>query len=170
MAGGGDGEAERPGAGSQAEQGLNDLFKNLQGLGLSYRAGLTSCSAVHNYRELFTFAETAGPAWRRAEHYFFRCPALPDSPWTGPGAALRLGRHPRLLRRCHLLLLLILSDGHGVFHEGRERVTKAVMRARQAGYFVLFLVVEDPDNEDSVLDKEIYLKKFMSRIVLFLVE
>jgi hypothetical protein len=49
-------------------------------------------------------------------------------------------------------LLVILSDGRGVFHEGRERVTQAVMRARQAGYFVLFLVVENPDNKDSVLD------------------
>ena len=28
-------------------------------------------------------------------------------------------------------LLVIVSDGRGIFHEGRERVTQAVMKARQ---------------------------------------
>jgi len=49
-------------------------------------------------------------------------------------------------------LLVIVSDGRGIFHEGREKVTQAVMRARQAGYFCLFLIVENPENKDSVLD------------------
>ena len=48
-------------------------------------------------------------------------------------------------------LLVIVSDGRSIFHEGKEKVNQAVMRARQAGYFCLFLVVEDPENKDSVL-------------------
>jgi len=49
-------------------------------------------------------------------------------------------------------LLIIVSDGRGVFHEGREKVLQAVMKARQAGYFCLFLIVENPSAPDSVLD------------------
>merc|ERR1719270_970044 len=49
-------------------------------------------------------------------------------------------------------LLVIVSDGRGIFHEGKEKVRQAVMRARQAGYFCLFLIVENPENKDSVLD------------------
>merc|ERR1719244_1212847 len=49
-------------------------------------------------------------------------------------------------------LLVIVGDGRGVFHEGRDKVTQAVMRARQCGYFCLFLIVENPENKDSVLD------------------
>merc|ERR1719369_551738 len=49
-------------------------------------------------------------------------------------------------------LLIIVSDGRGVFHEGREKVLQSVMRARQAGYFCLFLIVENPSAADSVLD------------------
>merc|ERR1712098_536364 len=46
-------------------------------------------------------------------------------------------------------LLIIVSDGRGVFHEGREKVMQAVMKARQAGYFCLFLIVESPSTPDS---------------------
>merc|ERR1712142_640778 len=49
-------------------------------------------------------------------------------------------------------LLIIVSDGRGVFHEGKEKVMQAVMKARQAGYFCLFLIVENPSAPDSVLD------------------
>ena len=49
-------------------------------------------------------------------------------------------------------LLVIVSDGRGVFHEGREKVMRAVRQARQAGYFSLFLIVENPSAKDSVLD------------------
>ena len=49
-------------------------------------------------------------------------------------------------------LLIIVSDGRGVFHEGREKVMQAVLRARHAGYFCLFLIVENPTAKDSVLD------------------
>eukprot|EP00092_Neocalanus_flemingeri_P022654 GFUD01024574.1.p1 GENE.GFUD01024574.1~~GFUD01024574.1.p1 ORF type:complete len:2240 (+),score=854.36 GFUD01024574.1:478-6720(+) len=49
-------------------------------------------------------------------------------------------------------LLIIVSDGRGVFHEGRDKVLQSVMKARQAGYFCLFLIVENPSAADSVLD------------------
>jgi len=49
-------------------------------------------------------------------------------------------------------LLVVVSDGRGIFHEGREKVNQAVMRARSIGYFMVFLIVENPDNKDSVLD------------------
>ena len=49
-------------------------------------------------------------------------------------------------------LLVIVSDGRGVFHEGKEKVMQAVRRARHAGYFCLFLIVENPEAKDSVLD------------------
>merc|ERR1712098_637234 len=49
-------------------------------------------------------------------------------------------------------LLIIVSDGRGVFHEGKEKVMQAVRRARHAGYFCLFLIVENPTTKDSVLD------------------
>merc|ERR1719150_879158 len=44
-------------------------------------------------------------------------------------------------------LLVVVSDGRGIFHEGKDKVNQAVMRARQAGYFCLFLIVENPENK-----------------------
>ena len=44
-------------------------------------------------------------------------------------------------------LLVVVSDGRGIFHEGKDKVNQAVMRARQAGYFCPFINVEDPDNK-----------------------
>ena len=49
-------------------------------------------------------------------------------------------------------LLIIVSDGRGVFHEGREKVMQSMMKARQAGYFCIILIVENPSAADSVLD------------------
>jgi len=52
-------------------------------------------------------------------------------------------------------LLVFVSDSRGIFHKGRERTKQAVMRAQNIGSFMIFLIVEKPDNKDSVLD--IYL-------------
>jgi len=49
-------------------------------------------------------------------------------------------------------LLVIISDGRGIFHEGREKVIQSVVNSRVAGYFCLYLIVENPENKDSVLD------------------
>ena len=44
-----------------------------------------------------------------------------------------------------------MSDGRGVYPEGRDKVQQTVTKARQAGYFCLFLIVENPSAHDSVL-------------------
>ncbi|XP_029451275.1 midasin isoform X2 [Rhinatrema bivittatum] len=49
-------------------------------------------------------------------------------------------------------LLLIVSDGRGLFLEGKERVTAAVRAARNANIFVIFVVLDNPSSRDSILD------------------
>ena len=54
---------------------LNDLFKTLQGLGLSYRYGLmTSSSGLDSSQELLTYLEPdqQPQGWGHLEKYFFR--------------------------------------------------------------------------------------------------
>ncbi|KAJ8270795.1 hypothetical protein GJAV_G00119370 [Gymnothorax javanicus] len=56
-------------------------------------------------------------------------------------------------------LLLIVSDGRGLFLEGKERVTAAVQTARQANIFVIFVVLDNPDSRDSILDIKVPIFK-----------
>ncbi|XP_059478111.1 midasin [Neocloeon triangulifer] len=49
-------------------------------------------------------------------------------------------------------LLLIVSDGRGIFSEGREVVEQAVRAAKEANVFIIFLAIEDPHSKDSILD------------------
>lgn len=42
-------------------------------------------------------------------------------------------------------LLLIVSDGRGLFLEGKERVVAAVQAARSANIFVIFVVLDNPN-------------------------
>nr|XP_056712126.1 midasin [Euleptes europaea] len=49
-------------------------------------------------------------------------------------------------------LLLIVSDGRGLFLEGKERVTAAVQSVQNANIFVIFVVLDNPNSRDSVLD------------------
>ncbi|XP_064411298.1 midasin [Latimeria chalumnae] len=49
-------------------------------------------------------------------------------------------------------LLLIVSDGRGLFLEGKERVTRAVQTARDKNVFVIFVVLDNPNSRDSILD------------------
>ena len=51
---------------------LNDLFKTLQSLGLSYRHGLMNCSVMNTNEELFYKLETDLDLWKDCEKYFFR--------------------------------------------------------------------------------------------------
>ena len=53
--------------------GLNTLFKTLQSLSFSYRFGLTSCSDLNSYTELFTHSDTTISDWGSIEKYFHRC-------------------------------------------------------------------------------------------------
>ncbi|KAL2081973.1 hypothetical protein ACEWY4_021791 [Coilia grayii] len=56
-------------------------------------------------------------------------------------------------------LLLIVSDGRGLFLEGKERVTAAVQAARSANVFVIFVVLDDPNSRDSILDIKVPIFK-----------
>ncbi|XP_046422100.1 midasin [Neodiprion fabricii] len=49
-------------------------------------------------------------------------------------------------------LLVVLSDGRGIFSEGVDKVNFAVRRARMADIFLVFIIVDNPINKDSILD------------------
>ncbi|KAL4232858.1 AAA ATPase midasin [Mactra antiquata] len=49
-------------------------------------------------------------------------------------------------------LLVIMSDGRGLFMEGMEVVKSAVRQAREANVFIVFVIIDNPDNKDSILD------------------
>ena len=44
-------------------------------------------------------------------------------------------------------LLLVVSDGRGLFMEGMEVVKSAVRRAREANVFLVFVIIDNPDNK-----------------------
>ncbi len=44
-------------------------------------------------------------------------------------------------------LLLIVSDGRGLFLEGMEVVKSAVRKARQANVFLVFVIIDNPNNK-----------------------
>ncbi|GAA6218580.1 midasin [Lates japonicus] len=56
-------------------------------------------------------------------------------------------------------LLVIVSDGRGLFLEGKERVTAAVRAARSANVFVIFVVLDNPNSRDSILDIKVPIFK-----------
>ena len=43
-------------------------------------------------------------------------------------------------------LLVVLSDGRGVFSEGMDKVNSAVRRARLADIFLIFVIIDNPLN------------------------
>lgn len=49
-------------------------------------------------------------------------------------------------------LLIVVSDGRGIFSEGVDVVKQAVRRARDAGVFVVFVALDNPINKDSIFD------------------
>ncbi|XP_043500763.1 midasin [Polistes fuscatus] len=49
-------------------------------------------------------------------------------------------------------LVVILSDGRGVFSEGIDKINYAVRRAKMADIFLVFIIVDNPINKDSILD------------------
>ncbi|KAF3702507.1 Midasin Dynein-related AAA-ATPase MDN1 MIDAS-containing protein [Channa argus] len=56
-------------------------------------------------------------------------------------------------------LLVIVSDGRGLFLEGKERVTAAVQAACGANVFVIFVVLDNPNSRDSILDIKVPIFK-----------
>ncbi|XP_025832475.1 midasin isoform X2 [Agrilus planipennis] len=49
-------------------------------------------------------------------------------------------------------LLIIVSDGRGIFWEGENQVQQAVRRAKLADIFMIFVIIDNPQNKDSILD------------------
>ncbi|KAM4043140.1 midasin isoform 2-T2 [Anomaloglossus baeobatrachus] len=49
-------------------------------------------------------------------------------------------------------LLIIVSDGRGLFVEGKDRVTKAIKSARNANIFIIFIILDSPISKDSILN------------------
>ncbi|XP_052133380.1 midasin [Frankliniella occidentalis] len=52
----------------------------------------------------------------------------------------------------HAQLLVVISDGRGVFSEGQEKVLSCVRKARLSGIFMVFVIVDNPESKDSILD------------------
>jgi hypothetical protein len=59
-------------------------------------------------------------------------------------------------------LLLIVSDGRGVFSEGRELVEQAVRAAREARVFIVFLAIEDPHSKVEFTSELYYLNSWVN--------
>lgn len=49
-------------------------------------------------------------------------------------------------------LLIIVSDGRGVFSEGEMNIKQAVRRANLANIFMIFVIIDNPENKSSILD------------------
>ncbi|XP_072178223.1 midasin-like [Diadema setosum] len=70
-------------------------------------------------------------------------------------AAMTTARAPRVGAAGHpdtSQLLVVVSDGRGLFLEGMDTVRKAVRAARDANIFLMFVVIDNPENRDSILD------------------
>ncbi|XP_053396218.1 midasin-like isoform X2 [Mercenaria mercenaria] len=61
-------------------------------------------------------------------------------------------------------LLLIVSDGRGLFMEGMEVVKTAVRQAREAKVFIVFVIIDNPKNKDSILDIKVPVFKQAGQI------
>ncbi|XP_063699493.1 midasin [Culicoides brevitarsis] len=49
-------------------------------------------------------------------------------------------------------LLLILSDGRNIFAEGEEKVRNAIKLARLQRIFIVYIIIDNPENKHSILD------------------
>jgi midasin (ATPase involved in ribosome maturation) len=49
-------------------------------------------------------------------------------------------------------LLIILSDGRGVFYEGVDKVKSAVQNALAQGIFIIFVILDITDKSSSIFD------------------
>ncbi|XP_061400556.1 midasin [Musca vetustissima] len=49
-------------------------------------------------------------------------------------------------------LLLILSDGRNIFSEGKMKVKNAIKLARLQRIFLVYIIIDNPDNKNSILD------------------
>lgn len=56
-------------------------------------------------------------------------------------------------------LLIIISDGRGIFSEGESYVRQAIRRAKLSNTFMIFLIIDNPHNKNSILDVRVPIFK-----------
>ncbi|XP_074663211.1 midasin-like [Tubulanus polymorphus] len=56
-------------------------------------------------------------------------------------------------------LVLIVSDGRGLFLEGMDVVLRAVQQAREANLFLVFVILDNPNNKNSIMDIKVPIFK-----------
>ena len=65
-----------------------------------------------------------------------------------------------MFKTCHgrttSQLLLILSDGRGIYNEGKDKVLERVRRLKLSNVFIVFVIIENTGSE-SVLDMKMAL-------------
>jgi midasin len=49
-------------------------------------------------------------------------------------------------------LLMIISDGRGLFNEGEQALRLRIKQLYDQGLFVVFLILDNPDHKDSIMD------------------
>jgi hypothetical protein len=64
-------------------------------------------------------------------------------------------------------LLIILSDGRGVFYEGIDRVKNSIQRAIKDGIFIVFVVLDINAENDSISQKKSTSSIFDIRMPIF---
>lgn len=64
---------------------------------------------------------------------------------TANGLFLSRGSSSRTVRSAQLLV--IISDGRGVASEGSAAVKTAIRAAKQAGIFIVFIIMENPKSK-----------------------
>lgn len=52
-------------------------------------------------------------------------------------------------------LLLVLSDGRNIFSEGEQSVRKAIKLAKMRRIFIVYVIIDNPDNKHSILDIQV---------------
>ncbi|XP_067947566.1 midasin-like [Watersipora subatra] len=65
---------------------------------------------------------------------------------------INLRRSGQTARHEMAQLLMIVSDGRGLFLEGVEKVKQAVRQALNSGIFLVFVIIDNPNSKDSILD------------------
>jgi len=66
---------------------------------------------------------------------------------TGVMLASRTLRHGSVGQPETSQLLLVVSDGRGLFLEGVEAVKASVRKAREANVFIVFVIIDNPSNK-----------------------
>ena len=65
-------------------------------------------------------------------------------------------------------LLLTVSDGRGIFAQGRSLVADAIKRARQCGLVVILIIVDNPKAEQSITDIKVTFSYFYFNLIVII--